>query len=79
VPKKYHISWGGGFEVNEKDRAATQLSIAQAMSVRSNWMTINEIRASMDPPLDPLPDGDSRGDIILGIEKLQSQKLMAPI
>jgi phage-related protein (TIGR01555 family) len=55
VPKKYRISWGGGFEVNEKDRAATQLSIAQTMSVRSNWMTLNEIRASMDPPLEPLP------------------------
>jgi phage-related protein (TIGR01555 family) len=79
VPKKYRISWGGGFEVNEKDCAATQLSIAQAMSVRSNWMTLNEIRASMDPPLESLPEGDLRGDIILGLEKLQSQKLMSPV
>jgi phage-related protein (TIGR01555 family) len=76
VPKKYRISWGGGFEVNEKDRAATQLSIAQAMSVRSNWMTLNEIRASMDPPLESLPG--PQGEIVLGLEKLQSQKLMSP-
>jgi phage-related protein (TIGR01555 family) len=76
VPKKYRISWGGGFEVNEKDRAATQLSIAQTMSVRSNWMTINEIRASMDPPLEPLPG--PQGEVVLGLEKLQSQKLLSP-
>ena len=76
VPKKYRISWGGGFEVNEKDKAATQLSIAQAMSVRSNWMTLNEIRASMDPPLEPLLG--LQGEIVLGLEKLQSQKLMSP-
>lgn len=73
VPRKYRISWGGGFEVNERDRALTQLSIAQAMNVRSNWMTINEIRASMEPPLEPLPS--PQGDVILGLEKLQ-QKLM---
>ena len=76
VPKKYRISWGGGFEVNEKDRAATQLSIAQALNVRSNWMTLNELRASMDPPLESLPG--PQGEIILGLEKLQSQKLLSP-
>jgi hypothetical protein len=37
---------------------------------------LNEIRASMDPPLEPLPG--LQGEIVLGLEKIQSQKLMSP-
>jgi hypothetical protein len=40
----YAVDWFGGFEVNEKDKALTALTLAQANRVRTNYMTLNEIR-----------------------------------
>ena len=70
--KDYKINWLGGFEINEKDKALTELSKAQATQIKTNWMTVNEIRAAQDPPLDPVPGGD----IILGL--LQKQTIPTP-
>lgn len=66
--KDYKINWLGGFEINEKDKALTELSKAQAWQIKSNFMTVNEIRAAQDPPLDEIPGGD----IILGLLKMQA-------
>ena len=38
----------------------------------TNFMTIDEIRALQDPPLEPLPNG--QGNIVLGLEKLQAKQ-----
>jgi len=64
----YKINWLGGFEINEKDKALTELSKAQATQLQTNWMTVNEIRAAQDPPLDEIEGGD----LILGLLQKQT-------
>jgi len=66
----YEIVWNGGFELNELDRMTAALSKAQAEEVYSGWLTVNELRARMDPPLDALPGVE--GDVVPGL--LQKQQ-----
>jgi hypothetical protein len=71
IPKveDYEIKWNGGFELNELDKTAATLNVARTEQVYSSWLTVNELRARMNPPLDPLPDDE--GNVIPGLQKPQ--------
>jgi hypothetical protein len=65
----YEIHWHGGFEINEIDKAAADLNRARAEDLRGNFLTVNELRARMDPPLPALPE--PIGSQIPGLVKAQ--------
>jgi len=62
----YRINWLGGFEINPRDQAAAELDKVRALEVRTNWMTVNEIREEQG--LERIPGGD----IVLGLSKIQA-------
>jgi hypothetical protein len=64
VQRGYRIRWLGGFEMNEKDKADVELRLAQARSLKSDWKTVDEIRAEED--LDSLGD-EKGGSEVLGL------------
>jgi hypothetical protein len=57
----YRIKWLGGFQINPRDEAATELDKNRSLQVRSNWLTVNELRKLEG--LDPIPGGD----VVLGL------------
>jgi len=77
IPKvpAYEIEWSGGFEVNQIDRSNIELNKARSLALCENFMKVNELRARMDPPLDPLKSPDDQpdpdGDIIPGLLRLK--------
>ena len=62
----YRINWLGGFEINPRDQAASELDKIRALQLRTSWMTVNEIRQLEG--LERIPGGD----VVLGLSKLQS-------
>ena len=72
IPKveDYKIEWNGGFELNEIDRAAAALNNARAEQIYSGWLTVNELRARMKPPLEALKGLE--GNVVPGL--LQKQQ-----
>jgi len=62
----YRINWLGGFEINPRDQAAAELDKTRSSQLKTNWMTVNEIR--QHEGLERIPGGD----IILGLSKLQN-------
>lgn len=65
VPDKhYRINWLGGFEINPRDQAAAELDKARSLTLKTNWMTINEIRQMEG--LERLPGAD----VVLGLSKI---------
>jgi len=62
----YRINWLGGFEINPRDQAAAELDKTRSLQLKTNWMTINEIRQIEG--LERLPGAD----IVLGLSKLQN-------
>lgn len=69
--KDYRIIWLGGFELAPTEQANVELQRAQARNLKAGWMTVDEIRASEDPPLEPLPNGI--GHVVLGVKKAEQQ------
>jgi transposase-like protein len=71
----YGIKWLGGFEINPRDQAATELDKTRSLQIKTNWMTVNELRKAEG--LDPIPGGD----VVLELLKLQAggQPLQASI
>jgi len=67
----YKIVWLGGFELNEKDKAAVELNLAMAREKKLGWMTVDEVRA--EEHLQALPKG--AGQVVLGIKKAEQQPL----
>ncbi len=63
----YELKWLGGFEINELDKSATELNRARAEDLHAKYMTVNELRARMTPPLDPIKGPE--GEIIPGLQK----------
>jgi hypothetical protein len=61
----YRIRWLGGFEINPRDQAAAELDRARSLELKTNWMTVNEIRQLEG--LERVPGGD----VVLGLSKLQ--------
>jgi hypothetical protein len=72
IPKveDYEIQWNGGFELNELDRTAAALNNARSDQIYSAWLTVNELRARMKPPLKALSGPE--GSVIPGL--LQKQE-----
>ena len=62
----YRINWVGGFEINPRDKAAAELDKIRALQIKTDWMTVNEIRQLEG--LERVPGGD----VVLGLSKLQS-------
>jgi len=62
----YRINWLGGFEINPRDQAAAELDKTRSLQLKTNWMTVNEIR--QHEGLERIPGGD----IVLGLSKLQN-------
>jgi hypothetical protein len=62
----YRINWLGGFEINPRDQAAAELDKTRSLTLKTNWMTINEIRQIEG--LERLPGAD----VVLGLSKLQN-------
>ena len=60
----YKVVWPSGFELNEKDKAAIMLQEAQARDYRSNWCTVDELRAEEGKLA--LPEGS--GKVVLGLK-----------
>ena len=54
--KEYELKWAGGFEVNELDRARTDLLREQAAVLELKYKTVDEVRKKRG--LDPLPNGE---------------------
>jgi hypothetical protein len=63
----YRINWLGGFEINPRDQAAAELDKTRSLEVKTNWMTVNEIRQLEG--LERIPEGD----IILGLSRIQRE------
>ena len=61
----YKINWLGGFEINPRDQAAAELDKTRSLEVKTNWMTVNEIRQLEG--LERIPGGD----VVLGLSKVQ--------
>jgi len=59
----YKINWLGGFEINPRDQAAAELDRIRSLQIKTNWMTLNEIREEQG--LERIPSGD----IVLGLTK----------
>jgi hypothetical protein len=49
----YKINWLGGFEINPRNQAAAELDKSRSLELKTNWMTVNEIRQLEG--LDPIP------------------------
>jgi hypothetical protein len=62
------VVWPAWFELSGTSKAAIELQQAQARNLRSNWCTVNELRA--EEGKDPLPNGE--GNVVLGLVKLAS-------
>jgi len=72
-PGEYEVEWVGAFEINPRDRMAAFYDESRARALQTDYLTVNEIRAQMDPPLDEV-DG---GDVVLGLLKAQAAKAQA--
>jgi len=61
----YKINWLGGFEINPRDQAAAELDRMRALEIKTNFLTINEIRQELG--LERIPGGD----VVLGLSKVE--------
>ena len=66
----YTVGWKGGFELNAIDQSAADLNRARAEDLRASFLTVDELRARMVPPLEPL--GPPFGSMIPGLVKALS-------
>jgi hypothetical protein len=64
---EFTLNWLGGFEVNEKDKAITELTREQANRAKLQYMTVNEVRG--EKGLDAVEEGD----VIPGIEAIEAK------
>jgi hypothetical protein len=71
VKRGYRVRWLGGFEMNEKDKADVELRLAQARGLKSDWKTVDEVRAEED--LEPLLGAD--GGKVLGMVRLEAKNI----
>jgi len=62
----YRIKWLGGFEINLRDQAAAELDKTRSLELKTNWITVNEIRQLEG--FERIPGGD----VVLGLSKVQS-------
>jgi hypothetical protein len=61
----YQVVWPAGFELTESAKAAIELQLAQARSLKTSWCTVDEVRAEEGKQALP---GDA-GKVVLGLRK----------
>jgi len=66
--KDYDIEWEAGFEITERDKAATEVYLEQANNLRLNYMMVNEVRK-----LNNLKNDVEGGNVVPGLLKAQAQ------
>ena len=64
----YRVVWPAGFELTESAKAAVELQLAQARSLKTAWCTVDEVRAEEGKLALP---GDA-GKVVLGLRKPES-------
>jgi len=65
----YKINWLGAFEINPRDQAAAELDEIRALQIKTDWMTVNEIREVEG--LERVPGGD----VVLGLSKPEGARV----
>lgn len=69
--EKYNIEWNARYAHDEEQQSKIAMNNAQTLSIRSAWLTINEIRA--EEGLSSVEDGDRlKSDFQIGVSGLQS-------
>ncbi|MDI6847605.1 MAG: hypothetical protein QMD23_05690, partial [Candidatus Bathyarchaeia archaeon] len=63
----YRINWLGGFEINPRDQAAAELDKTRSLALKTDWLTVNEIRQLEG--YERLPSAD----VVLGLSQLQNE------
>jgi hypothetical protein len=61
----FNFEWQGGFELDEKKKAEIEQLEMQALQIKANFLTRNEIRALIDPNLGSLTP-EQGGEEVLG-------------
>ena len=69
IPENYVIKWNYPQLTPEQSQAQINYLNSRAQTERLEYMTIDEVRAKENPPLDPLPD--EKGKICPGLEAAQ--------
>jgi len=72
-PGEYAVEWIGAFEINPRDQMAAFFDESRGRTLQTNYLTVNEIRAQMDPPLDAVEGGD----VVIGLLRAQAAKAQA--
>ena len=67
VRRDYRIIWQSAFELPEQTKAQVELQLAQARSLKSSWLTVDELRKMEGA--EPLADGE--GTVVLGLKRLE--------
>jgi len=65
---QYKIIWEPSFELTDDEKATVEVKRAQVQEIRSNWLTVNEIRKEEGLPEIP------GGDVCLGLAKATTPK-----
>jgi len=63
--RDFKFEWQGGFELDEKKKAEIEQLEMQALQIKANFLTRNEIRALIDPNLKDLSK-EQGGEEVLG-------------
>lgn len=66
----YRLEWVSGFEHSNQEEAQIEVLREQAQQIRGAYMTVNEVRALAEPPLQPLPE--PAGSTVVGLTRTQS-------
>ncbi len=64
VNRGYRIVWLGAFEMSEQTKALVEFQKAQARNLKTNWMTVDEVRAEEE--LQALPNNE--GKVVLSLK-----------
>jgi phage-related protein (TIGR01555 family) len=64
----YDVNWCPSFEINPRDKALAEYNRNRSLVLKTNWMTVNEIRA--EEGLESVEGGD----VVLGLQKLQAPR-----
>jgi hypothetical protein len=68
----YHIAWNVRYAHDEEEQSKILMNNAQTLAIRSQWLTINEIRA--EEGLGPVPDGDKlKSEFNINVAGMPSQ------
>lgn len=60
----FKFDWKGGFELDEQKKAQIELTKAQTLEIKGNWMLRNEIRKLQDPDLKDLSEEQGGNELL---------------